>query len=438
MRLRKSRLVFSGLVLMAAMLACQTLAPSKNQPTEVLIPALPTERSIPELPTAGIIPQISPETTAEPPASAQAPTTTPPEQQNAILATLPPAEPGPETLDLEELMVDPIVADFNESLNMDMTWSDPDGSEQQAGTLYSYRQQTIPTAAWRLVFEDDNPFLPSSFETAVIGEQGFSATPETGCQVVDPAKLADQDQREPVRRLLEAFTGSTSRAQATLIINDQPADQYPLQTSNLKPGVEIILKGSAADEQGEFSSTVTTTIALSGDDMALESGSLYLAQQGGYVMRIDLTYAKNAGEDDAPFAAPGSRMERTLVYEISPANAATQESSGDEPISPPAGCEGATEPGDDQDGLATIDDIPRLEDAANVIQADESLIYETKASVAEAVDFYHTEMAALGWEPGEEATLGTMATVEFNRGSQTVSITIIRTGDNSMITVSFL
>jgi hypothetical protein len=438
MRLSKPHLILAGLALLAGTLACQTLSASKIEPqqaTAVVTASLQVEtREIePAMPTAGRGPRS--ESTSEPAATAQAPSPTTPEPQSADLPTLPPAEPGPETLDLEELPVDPIVTDFNESLQMDMTWSDPDGSEQQAGTTYSYRQQTIPAAAWRLVFVDDNPFLASSFDTAVIDGQGFSATPETGCQVVDPAKLADQDQREPFRSLLEALTGSTNRAQASLILNDQPADQYPLQAANLKPGAEIILKGSAADEQGEFSSTVTTTIALTEEGMAFESGSIYLAQQGGYVMRIDLSYAKTATEDDAPFADPGSRMERKLVYEITPAKAATQGSAGDEPISPPEGCEaeGLITP---QETPATIDDIPRLEDATNVIQAEDALIYNSGASVEEALDFYRTEMAALGWEPGEDVTLGTLGTLEFTRGELTVSITILGTGDNVMVTIS--
>lgn len=73
-----------------------------------------------------------------------------------------------------------------------MQWTDPQDTKVEIDTTYTYRQQTLPSAAWYALFDDQNPFLASKIESAVIDQQGFSATPETGCQLVS----ADQFEKE--------------------------------------------------------------------------------------------------------------------------------------------------------------------------------------------------------------------------------------------------
>ncbi len=168
-------------------------------------------------------------------------------------------------------------------------------------------------------------------------------------------------------------------------------------------------------------------------DTSLDSGKLYLAQQGGYVRRIELNYSKTATEDDAPFAKPGARMERTLVYDVVIAT------SLDQPVAMPAGCEGSSSVNGtgNNDGLTpvVIADLPRLTDISNVVEVEDSLVYQTEFSLEAVLDFYRTEMPAQGWEKTEEIAVGTIATFEFTRGDQTASITMIQTGGSVTVTI---
>ncbi len=378
-----------------------------------------------------------------------------------MLATLPPPEAGPETLELETLSAEPVVPDFHEAIVMEMSWTDPDDSPQQAGANYAYQQQSGPQPAWQLVYDDNNPFLPSSYNLTLTGEQGYSAGLDMPCQQVSQQAIQEQAPRASFEELFAALTGSAARSTAGADLDGQPVDAYTLQAENFKPGAEIQLKGSAANEEGEFTSTSTSTIALQEEGTTLESGTLYLAQQGGYAAKIELVFSKLAGEEDSPFAKSGSEMKRSVTYSFNPTLEA------EDPILPPADCPIPTDLGGGTGGSGggtgssggtgagsatqttedtgssgsgggaalTIGDLPRLADATNEIQSDGSLVYQSALSFDEAVDFYRTEMEAQGWTAGDEITLGTIATLEYSRAGQSASITIIESGDGLMITV---
>jgi hypothetical protein len=213
-------------------------------------------------------------------------------------------------------------------------------------------------------------------------------------------------------------------------------DIYPLEAGNLLSSAEIVLKGSAANEEGEFTSSSSATIALVEEGTSLESGKLYLARQGGFVKRIELVYSHTADENDAPFAQPGSLMERTLVYDFIPAGDDTAA------LLPPETCpipglptNGSEPPSAEGGSVVEVNEIPRLPDAQQVVDMGDTLTYVTSTSMTEAIDFYKLELAAQGWALDEEITLGTLATLEFSQGGQSLSLTALETGDGVMLTI---
>jgi hypothetical protein len=416
-----------------AMLACQAVVPKttrapesqpapsealEDQPTDVPL----TEQVMETSPVAIRIATPSISSNVEKPAETASPS----------LLSLPPPQPGPEQLDLTKIPAERGFSDFTEGYQIVAQWTDPQDTKQEVNTTYSYRQQTWPVAAWYSLFDDQNPFLASKIESAVIDQQGYSSTPESGCQLVS-ADQFKEDPRSSFRSLLENLTGQVARAEADVDLDGVPTDLYTLEAANIKPEAEIVIKAASAGSSGELSQSVSTTFKLMEKDTSLDSGKLYLAQQGGYVRRIELAYSKTATEADAPFAKPGARMERTLVYDV--VVAALQ----DQPIAMPAGCEGSSSVNGtgNNNGLTpvVIADMPRLTDISNVVEAEDSLVYQTNTSVEAVLDFYRTEMPAQGWEKTEEVAVGTIATFEFTRGDQTASITIMQTGDSVTVTI---
>lgn len=233
--------------------------------------------------------------------------------------------------------------------------------------------------------------------------------------------------------MLENLTGQVIRAEADVDLDGAPTDLYNLEAGNLQPEAEIVIKAASAGSSGELSQSVSTTFRLMEKDTSLDSGKLYLAQQGGYVRRIELNYSKTATEDDAPFAKSGARMERTLVYDV------IATTSQDQPVAMPADCEGSSGGGgtgnNNELTPVIIADLPRPTDISNVVEVEDSLVYQTESSLEAVLDFYRTEMPAQGWEKTEEVAVGTIATFEFTRGDQTASITMIQTGDSVTVTI---
>lgn len=418
MRPRKSKIVLIISVLMLASVACRLFSSDSLTPTpEVRLASATVTQESPEVTAT----EPSPTTTAESTASSETPDLT--------LPTLPPAQPGPETLELEPLLEDHGLPDFSETISLALEWTDPVDGLQQSETEYTNRQQSVPDTAWSLLFDDNNPFFPTLIENAVIGGQGFSSSSDTGCQVVEIGMFESEDQRQPFRDLLGALTGQAARSEEEILVGELVVDAYILEASNFKPGAEVVLEASIADSSGEFSSTTSSTISLTQEGDILESGMLYLARQGGFPARIELVHTRTAGDEDAPFAEPGSMMKRTLVYEVRPAT--LQDSS----ISPPAGCEGMADEAAPSSDAISISDLPRMDDASNVIQTGDSLIYQTNYSLGEVLEFYSSTLTAQGWEKTDEIILGTLATLEMSLGDQILSITLTQSGDNVLATI---
>ena len=429
--------LFSSLVLLS--LACRAAGGGNDMPpAPTPVVSVATAQPQPVEPTEVDEPEdteVPPATETSEPTEAPEENPEPTEAAPVPLATLPPAEPGPDSLDLSALLTTPPTSDFSEQFVVTTSWTDPDGSTQEGSTTVSYQAQTQPAAAWNTLLEDNNPFFPSRVETTALGESVYVLSDEFGCQAVEEGQYIAGDPRRPFLDLLAALTGEVEVAERDVDYNGLTVDEYTLDVDNILPESEVV--ASAISSDGESTVTNTLTFPLAMEGTTLESASLYLAQQGGFVAGIELAMSKTASEDDGPFFKPGTPMERSIVYSLVPAAA------DETPLAAPEGCEmagsdtgGGSDDGEPSGDLPNIADIPRMDDASNVIEMEGTLMYDTGYSLEEVFEFYVTEMEALGWEKTGETTLGNMGTLDFMLDEYTMTIMLIDNNGTLMVTIA--
>jgi hypothetical protein len=153
--------------------------------------------------------------------------------------------------------------------------------------------------------------------------------------------------------------------------------------------------------------------ALGEQDLTEAAGELWVASEGGYIVKYLLTTKGNAD-----YFGEGIEGLLTLAYELSdPTQPVT--------IALPEGC---------PPGLV---DAPLLPDAANVTNGPGQLSYETAAPLADAAAFYQEQILALGWTAdGEPYLEESKAFLNYKLNDQRMVI-ILTTSDN-MTTVHIL
>lgn len=153
--------------------------------------------------------------------------------------------------------------------------------------------------------------------------------------------------------------------------------------------------------------------ALGEQDLTEATGELWVASEGGYLVRYLLTTKGNAD-----YFGEGIEGTLTLDYELTNPNQPVT-------IQLPADCP----PG--------MVDAPLLPDASNVTKGPGILSYETATTLADAAAFYQEQIPALGWtlesEPNSEESL---AFLNYKKGSQ--SMVILLTASENTTTVHIL
>ena len=132
--------------------------------------------------------------------------------------------------------------------------------------------------------------------------------------------------------------------------------------------------------------------------LAETSGELWVAAEGGYVLRY-----QRATTGDAEYFGDG--IEGTLVWDY----ALVEVNQPIDVVFPP-GCRV---------------ELPMLADASNVLNLPGWLAFDTAASAAEVADFYQQELLAIGWsvvlapEPAD-----TVAVLQFTLGDENLFIAV--------------
>ncbi|HEX7540991.1 MAG TPA: hypothetical protein VF352_02575 [Anaerolineales bacterium] len=139
--------------------------------------------------------------------------------------------------------------------------------------------------------------------------------------------------------------------------------------------------------------------------LAKSTGELWVASEGGYIVKYVLTT-----KGDANYFGTGIEGSLTLDYELTDVN---------QPVTfaLPADCP------------AGMVNAPQLPDAANVQNMPGLLTYDTASSLADVAAFYQAQIPNLGWMLlGAPTMADTTALMEFTQGDQTMTV-IITAGD---------
>ena len=170
--------------------------------------------------------------------------------------------------------------------------------------------------------------------------------------------------------------------------------------------------------------TFDETAFLTADDgMETATGHIYIAKDGGYMVRMIVDGTGNVGDfSGSDSAANGTmRIEMNLTNINEPVN-----------IEAPADCESfgggfGPDTGDASGGDSM--DYPVTDDATDVFAMEGLTAYTTAMSVEDVLAFYRSEMSEMGWT--EEGMFGdeTTVTTAFMKDGQTVTLAINNESD---------
>jgi len=139
------------------------------------------------------------------------------------------------------------------------------------------------------------------------------------------------------------------------------------------------------------------------DVSELTNGAIYVAKDGGYVVRLVLE-----GRGVSSLLAGDGSLEGDIFYQL---DFTPTPSVGK--ITSPEGCAGAVE-----------SEFPMLPDASNTASFAGFLSYNTNSDLPAVVDFYKAEMAAAGWGLLDESVIANYATLSFSMADRTVSVVV--------------
>jgi len=192
------------------------------------------------------------------------------------------------------------------------------------------------------------------------------------------------------------------------VFNPEDSTAQALEPAGLLTGV------IGADEAGQ--ETVNDVVAnhytfderaLALLDIAQSTGELWVAADGGYLVKYVLTTAGGADYF-------GAGIEGTLTWDYELTNV-NQPVAIDLPKDCPAG----------------LVDVPQLPDAADIQSSPGVLAYSTASSLADALAFYLDELPGLGWQlAGDPALVGTpapeqtTAVLDFTQDDQKLTVIV--------------
>ena len=147
--------------------------------------------------------------------------------------------------------------------------------------------------------------------------------------------------------------------------------------------------------------------------VAKSTGELWVATEGGYILRYLVTTTGNAD-----YFGEGIEGTLTWDYELTDVN---------QPVT-------FALPDDCPEGMVNA---PLLADATNILNMPSILTYETASSMVDAAAFYQEQIPSLGWTLiGAPSIAETTAMLEFTQGDQ--NLTVIITTDAGVTTVTIL
>ncbi|MEK6221330.1 MAG: hypothetical protein N2D54_03695, partial [Chloroflexota bacterium] len=186
------------------------------------------------------------------------------------------------------------------------------------------------------------------------------------------------------------------------------------QAELLEPGVMV--NGVITDAYTITADNIADTEI---EDLNISSGTVFVARERGYLARIQFTGTSLLGEGFADFD-PSVAADVAYSFDYTPIAGLLE-------IVPPPGCEAQYQ--------ANIS-LPRMPDAQGFVSTAEGIYYTSLSPLADVLDFYRAEMAVLGYTLDTDSANPPMATLEFSKDGEVISVETFQNGDQVIVTAT--
>jgi hypothetical protein len=305
---------------------------------------------------------------------------------------------GPESLNLDDPAVyqEPIglVDSYRVELSYTFNGTAADGSPV-SGIVQANGARTLSPEAMSMSFdgqgaEDLSAELPLKF--SLIGGTYTIYSQDVGCATLPAGEFDD-----PFTILVDLggfLTGQAARVRPDEEVNGVPVYRFALDNSNVDPS-EL-------------------------DVEEITSGAIYVAKQGGYVVRLEM-----AGRGTSEMLSGDPALVGDVTYLLSYFDF-------DQPvtIAPPEECAS-------QAGGGTSE-FPMVEDAAEVFAMAGLTSYTSKLDFEAVIQFYKDQMPGAGWNLSDEIVMGSLALLTFNSGDRSAQVTVTYDQGSDQVSVAIL
>ncbi len=309
------------------------------------------------------------------------PTDTPVPTETPLSAIIP--SDGPSSLDLSDPdSIKEIPGDYELTMEFTFTGTKDDGSPLEGSIILEGKQLSDAQASSMLVSASGAVDLGGvdSVEIVEVDDRIYFFNNLTGC--IDLA--ADEEEDSLFNNLVDTsdfLTGSIQRAGPDEIVNGVPAFRFAITQENL-------------DRTDPGSMDVTN----------ISDSSMYIAKDGGYVVRLIIR-----GEGSSELLSGLEDQNGEIDYQLDFIPAEGLE------IFPPSTCEEAGAP---------QAEYPILPDAQRVSAFGSLYSYESATPIELVLDFYKSELGADGWVLEQEISAGNTAVLLFTMDGRNLSIAI--------------
>jgi hypothetical protein len=303
-------------------------------------------------------------------------------------------QPGPETIDLSNpaIYTRSAYPDFKLNMEIKSIGVDPAGTMKTFVLFYDIANQSEPLAQHIMMAGQG---ASGTVEIVILDDQVLTVNPGSGCSVFPVSAMEGQRPEDTIPKISTLLAGEVKRLKTGVRVEGIVTDQYEITSANMtNPG-----------------SSATPRIT---------EGSVYIARDGGYVARVELDGLVNSGQNGFD---PNVESQMTLSYTFIPV------ASGSLEISAPAEC---------QEQLTGGGPYPLMDDATDLVFTQDAMYYKVNVPIEEALTFYRARMIEKGWsltnDTGNEAV--SLATLEFNKGSETVLVNVASEAEGVSVTVN--
>ncbi len=283
--------------------------------------------------------------------------------------------PNPQQLNLDDpaLYEETSSPAYEVRMDFNFTATNPDGSQYFRQVLVSGQRNQLPPRSY-FRFEPNDLSIAGGLEwleVADIEETDYLYSPSFGCIVT-----GNPEQDNPYNAMMDTgglLHGTAQRVETGVTINGVVTDHYAITMDN-----------------------VDLTTVAGGEVRSLEEGALYISQTDGAIIRLVLN-----GRGVSEVLTNDRTFEGDVRYQwdVIPASQPFD-------IQPPADC-----PPPGAEGAAPY---PTLPDARNLTSLPGLMTYDTDMTLDVAIEFYKTEMAALGYTLTDETVFPPVGTLTFS------------------------